>query len=201
MRRRWLLFALRWLTRAFFLGGVACVSWLFVVWNDATFYQLTAKTQLQQTVLAVPGVVHPQLPPSLRPRESVVGLLGVPRLDVSVVVVEGDDDQMLRVAVGHLPETPLPWEVGNASMAGHRDTFFRALRSLRVGDDIRMATTRGIFAYRVSRMIIVDPHDVSVLRPGDDTALTLITCYPFTYAGNAPFRFVVQATRAAGVTE
>ena len=196
MARRSLLFVLRWLQRALFLGGVACVSWLYVSWKDATFYQLYARTQLAQIVRTVPAAAHPRLPASLRPNESVVGLLEVPRLDVSVVVAEGDDDAMLRVAVGHLPETPFPWEEGNASMAGHRDTFFRALRDLQVGDDVRMVTTRGTFDYRVSRMVIVPPDDLSVLQPGDGTALTLITCYPFTYLGDAPLRFIVQAERA-----
>ena len=113
----------------------------------------------------------------------------------SVVAVEGDDERTLRVAAGHLPDTPLPWQEGNASFAGHRDTFFRALRELRVGDDLELATTHGTFRYRVTRTLIVAPSDVSVLEPGDATALTLITCYPFTFLGAAPLRFVVQAER------
>lgn len=197
MARRCLLFVLRWLQWTLVAGGVACVSWLYVSWKEAAFYQLYARTELQQIVREVPAAARPHLPASLRQYESVVGVLEVPRLAVSVVVAEGDDDAMLRVAAGHLPDTPLPWEAGNASMAGHRDTFFRALRSLRVGDDVRMVTTRGTFDYRVSRMVIVGPHDVSVLHPDDGTALTLITCYPFTYVGDAPLRFIVQAQRIA----
>ena len=197
MARRSLLFVLRWLQRALFVSGVACVTWLYISWKDATFYQLYARTQLQQIVRRVPAAGHPRLPASLDPSESVVGLLEVPRLDVSVIVAEGDGDAMLRVAAGHLSDTPLPWEEGNTSIAGHRDTFFRALRDLRVGDDVRIVTGHGTFDYRVSRTVIVGPHDVSVLRPDDGTALTLITCFPFTYLGDAPQRFIVQAERVA----
>ena len=204
MARRCLLFVLRWLERALFLAGVACASWVYVTWKEATFYQLYARTQFQQMVKETKGPAAPGLPRapgSIHSIEPVIGLLDVPRLDLSVVVLEGDDDRILRIAVGHLPDTPLPWVDGNASMAGHRDTFFRALRNLVVGDDIQLATTRGTFDYRVRRMMIVAPDDVSVLHPDDNTALTLITCYPFTYLGDAPQRFVVQAERVARVAE
>ena len=116
-------------------------------------------------------------------------------LAVDACAIEGDDERTLRIAAGHLPDTPLPWQDGNASFAGHRDTFFRALRDVRVGDDISIATTHGAFSYRVTRTLIVNPGDLSVLQPHDGTALTLITCYPFTYLGDAPQRFVVQAER------
>ena len=197
MVRRCLLFVLRWLQRAMFLAGAACLALVFVTWQDATFFQLYARTQLRDLITDVKGP-HTGLPDSPavpRRAESVVGLLDVPRLALSVVAVEGDDDHTLRIAAGHLPDTPLPWQEGNASFAGHRDTFFRALRDLRIGDDIEMATVRGTFKYRVIRTIIVNPGDVSVLQPHDGTALTLITCYPFSYLGDAPQRFVVQAER------
>ena len=202
MARRCLLFVLRWLQRAIFIGGVACVTWVYVTWKEAKFYQLYARTEFRQMVHVAkspPVAELPRVPASNRPIEPVIGLLDIPRLDVSVVVLEGDDDQTLRLAVGHLPDTPLPWDDGNMSMAGHRDTFFRALRQLHVGDNIQIVTTRGTFDYRVSHMVIVGPEELSVLRPDDGTALTLITCYPFTYLGNAPQRFVVQAERVTRV--
>ena len=195
---------LRWLQRTLFLAGVACASWVYVTWKEATFYQLYARTQFQQMVKETRGPAVTGFPRAAEPihaMESVIGLLNVPRLDVSVVVLEGDDDQILRIAVGHLPDTPLPWDDGNASMAGHRDTFFRALRNLVAGDEISLATTHGVIDYRVRRMMIVAPDDLSLLRQDDNTALTLITCYPFTYLGDAPQRFVVQAERVARVAE
>ena len=197
MLRRFLLFVIRWLQRAMFLAGAVCAAWLFVTWKDAKFFQLYARTELRDLIKDTKGPQTglPDSPGALRPAESVIGLLDVPRLALSVVAVEGDDDHTLRIAAGHLADTPLPWQEGNASFAGHRDTFFRALRDLRVGDDIQMATTHGTFRYRVTRTFIVNPNDLSVLQPNDGAALTLITCYPFSYLGDAPQRFVVQAMR------
>ena len=192
------LFVLRWMQRALFLAGVGCVTWLYVTWKDAAFFQLYARTELREMVndAKAPSSGLPHAPAAIRPIESVIGLLDVPRLALSVIAVQGDDDRTLRIAAGHLPDTPMPWEEGNASFAGHRDTFFRALRGSRIGDDVQLATARGTFAYRVTRIRIVAPDDVTVLHVDDGTALTQITCYPFTYTGNAPLRFVVQAERA-----
>jgi sortase A len=55
-------------------------------------------------------------------------MLDVPRLKLSTPVIEGDDDRTLQRAVGHLPDTPLPWEAGNSAIAGHRDGLFRPLK-------------------------------------------------------------------------
>ena len=107
--------------------------------------------------------------------------------------MEGDDERTLRVAVGHLPDTPLPWDQGTTALAGHRDTFFRPLKDIHMGDEVRFVTPRGEFRYRVRRTFIVDPDDVWILSPSPQASLTLITCFPFTYVGNAPQRFIVQA--------
>src|SRR5262245_66647626 len=111
-------------------------------------------------------------------------MLDVPRLQLSTPVIEGDSDGVLKRSAGHLPDTPLPWERGNSAIAGHRDGLFRPLKELKVGDEIRFRTTRDEFRYRVTRTSIVQPDDVSVLEPRSETALTLITCYPFYYVGS-----------------
>ena len=83
----------------------------------------------------------------------------------------------------------------NSALAGHRDTFFRPLKSVRAGDEIRLTTPHGHLRYRVERTRIVNPDDLSVLDPLPKPSLTLITCFPFSYIGNAPRRFIVQANR------
>lgn len=132
--------------------------------------------------------------PSMLETGAIVGMLDVPRLELSTPVIQGDDDRTLKRAVGHLPDTPLPWEPGNSAIAGHRDGLFRPLKDVKVGDEIRFRTPREEIRYRVSRTAIVMPNDVSVLAPGK-SALTLITCYPFHYVGTAPKRFIVHAER------
>ena len=125
----------------------------------------------------------------------LVGMLDVPRLKLTTPVIEGDDDTTLKRAVGHLPDTALPWENGNTAIAGHRDGLFRPLKDIEVGDEIRFRTSRHEFRYRVTDTSIVMPDDVAVLEPGAQPSLTLITCYPFYYVGNAPKRFIVRAER------
>ena len=99
-----------------------------------------------------------------------------------------------RSAVGHLPDTPLPWQRrGNVALAAHRDGLFRPLENIRIDDDVRIVTPRGEFHYRVTKTHIVDPDDVWVIAPTDTPTITLITCYPFSFVGNAPRRFIVQA--------
>jgi sortase A len=200
MGRRCLRFVLRWLEWALFVGAVACATWLCVTWKDATFYRLYAKNEMDR-VAARELMADAWLPSIAQPasrRDSLIGVLTIPSVDMSVAIVEGDDDQALRIAAGHLPDTPLPWEKGNAAFAGHRDSFFAPLAQVRGGDEISLTTRRGILHYRVVVMAIVGPDDLSVLGTSNGVDLTLITCYPFGYLGPAPQRFVVQAERIAG---
>jgi sortase A len=128
---------------------------------------------------------------------SLVGMLDVPRLRMSLPVIEGDDDRTLKASVGHLPDTPMPWQSGNSAMAGHRDGLFRPLKGVAVGDEITFRTTTDAIRYRVSATSIVEPDDVSVLAPRGRDTLTLITCYPFSFVGAAPQRFIVHAERVS----
>ena len=123
----------------------------------------------------------------------LVGRIEVPRIKMSAVAREGVDVGTLRVAVGHIPGTALPGQPGNAGFAAHRDTFFRPLKSVREGDDILVTTPGGVYRYAVTSTQIVAPWDVSVLDSTTDAILTLVTCYPFEYIGNAPQRFIVRA--------
>ncbi|MEP7306469.1 MAG: class D sortase [Acidobacteriota bacterium] len=133
--------------------------------------------------------------PNSRIAPNLIGRLEIARVKLSAMVVEGDDDDTLDIAVGHLPDTPFPWQAGNSALAGHRDTFFRPLKDVRVGDEIVLTSLRGELHYRVERTVIVDPQDLSVLKASTSPTLTLVTCFPFFYVGHAPRRFVVQATR------
>jgi sortase A len=126
---------------------------------------------------------------------SVIGRLDIPRLNLSVMVREGADERTLSRAVGHIPGTALPGKIGNVGLAGHRDTFFRALRNIREDDTIELETTSGSFRYVVKSTKIVTPRDVSVLEASGGETLTLVTCYPFYYVGSAPKRFIVHASQ------
>jgi sortase A len=132
-------------------------------------------------------------------KHRVVGSLEIPRIGVSVMVVEGVDNSDLKRAAGHIPGTALPWESGNVGIAGHRDTFFRPLRSIQRGDKITVRTLQGEYHYRVVSTSVVRPQDIQVLYPAGRDSLTMVTCFPFEYVGSAPKRFIVRAERAPGI--
>jgi len=126
-----------------------------------------------------------------------IGEIQIERIALSAVVVEGDSAPILRRAVGHLAGTALPGEAGNVVLAGHRDTFFRPLRRVQVGDAITLTTPGGVFEYVVESTAVVRATDVTVIRPTEQRTLTLVTCYPFGWLGPAPDRFIVRAKEAA----
>lgn len=81
----------------------------------------------------------------------------------------------------------------NSVLAGHRDTVFSQFGSLKRNDKVIVATNYGTFTYVIKSFRIVDGDDRSVIVPTKRAILTLSTCYPFRYVGNAPQRFIVTA--------
>jgi sortase A len=140
-------------------------------------------------------------PPTVSPPKSsgTIGRLTIPNLRLLAMVQEGADVETLRYAVGHIPGTALPGARGNVALAGHRDTFFRSLRDIRVNDSIEFETQSVTYRYTVRSTRIVGPRDMQVLAPSGGESLTLVTCYPFYYVGAAPKRFIVSARRVSTV--
>jgi sortase A len=122
-----------------------------------------------------------------------LAVLRIPRLGIVVPVLPGVDELTLNRAVGAIPGTAAPGEAGNVGIAGHRDGFFRGLKDIATGDSLELETLTGRQEYRVTSIRIVDPAAVEVLAPTPQPALTLVTCYPFYFVGNAPQRFIVRA--------
>jgi sortase A len=128
--------------------------------------------------------------------DGALALIEIPRLRMSAIVREGADEETLELAVGHVPGTALPGEEGNIALAGHRDTFFRPLRRIKMNDRIRVIVPPNTYEYEVTSLDVVEPHEVSVLESSvGSEELTLVTCYPFRYIGHAPKRFIVKAER------
>jgi sortase A len=187
----------RWLARLLILVGAVVLAWA----GYAALSARWAQREYQKVVDAQrslppppPEAPKPVLPVSM-PLGEPIGTLIVPRLGLSAVVAEGDDKPVLDDAAGHLPDTALPWNDGNAAVAAHRDGLFRPLKGIRVGDRLRFETVHGDFEYRVTETYIVEPNDIWVLNPTLEPTLTLISCYPFNFIGNAPKRFIVKAER------
>jgi sortase A len=117
--------------------------------------------------------------------------LSVPKINLESVVVEGTDNRSLRLGPGHLKDTPQPGEGGNSVISGHRDTFFRHLNDLQMGDELLVQRGGKIFHYKVTGKRVVEPTEIDVIAPTRDPEMTLITCYPTYYIGPAPKRLVV----------
>ena len=122
-----------------------------------------------------------------------LALLKIPRLKLEVPVFAGTDRVTLNRGAGVVEGTALPMEPGNVVLSAHRDSYFRALKDIAVGDAIELQTLQGSRLFEVAETFITDPLDVSVLDPAETPLLTLITCYPFYYVGFAPDRYIVRA--------
>lgn len=205
-------FAFRAVARYFFLAvAVACLgvySYAYVqrvvyqTYESWKFDRMPHPVTVAAAVLNSSGVPAVSRGPSYRkydlpsrrpPKTALIGRLSIPRLHLSAMVREGIDEDTLQLAVGHIPDTALPGETGNVAVAGHRDTFFRRLRELRPKDEIRFSTSSGDFKYQVESLVILEPDNLGVLAASSENVLTMVTCYPFSYVGAAPQRFIVRA--------
>jgi sortase A len=184
----------RFLERLLLLIGIFCLGLYGFFKVEAYVHQ----TELEQMLDIEQSVERDAQPPSYSSREirkrrtlqegDLFGRLEIPRLNMSVMVMEGVSNRTLRLGAGHIPGTPL-------GIAAHRDSFFRPLKDIKKGDTIKFATVEGTREYRVTATEIVGPKDTFVLDNQSDDEMTLVTCYPFYYIGSAPKRFIVQAEK------
>ena len=186
---------LRWIQRVLFVSGALAVSYVALTMVYAKLYQVAAGNTLERQIDA-----QEQQKASLTSVDAkegdVLGRIEIPRLGVRIAILQGTTAQTLRLGVGHITSTALPGEPGNIGIAGHRDTYFRALKDIRTGDEIQIQTATGLSSYEVDSEQIVAPDDTGVLAPSAGSAITLVTCYPFYFVGAAPQRFIVHARRA-----
>jgi sortase A len=149
--------------------------------------ELTSTFTVEQNFMNM----HPQ-------RGEVIGTLWIPRLKRSIPIIEGTGAQELRMGVGHYQGSVLPGVSDNSVLAGHRDSVFRNLGELKLGDLMTVRTQYGTFVYEVQKTRIVKADDRTVIVPTKGAVLTLSTCYPFRFIGNAPKRYIVQAGLVIG---
>ncbi len=178
------------------IGGVLAV-YCAAILVEARFHQTAPLPQppLTVTQTVLPGDTgDPKTPEVPVPAAGVLlGRLEAPTVKLSTTVLEGSDDATLSRGSGHIEDTPFPGQPGNVGIAGHRDTTFRALRHIKLGDALEFKTADRVYRYKISKTWIVGPDDVYVLDPTPRPALTLVTCYPFEFVGHAPNRFIVRA--------
>lgn len=123
----------------------------------------------------------------------VVAILRIPGIALEVPVMYGTGESVLRRGAGVIEGTRMPGVQGNVALAAHRDTFFRRLEDIALGDQIELDTFDRTLRYRITELSVVEPTAVHVLADTGESVLTLVTCYPFYFVGNAPQRFIVRA--------
>jgi sortase A len=122
-----------------------------------------------------------------------IALLRISRVGLEVPVFADTSERNLYRGAGWVKGTSAPDDGGNMAIAAHRDSYFRALKDVAVGDIIEIESITQQQTYRVVKLSIVEPEDVSSLYATDTAAVTLVTCYPFYFVGNAPQRYIVRA--------
>lgn len=123
----------------------------------------------------------------------MIGEIRFPTLNKKVAVLEGTESPELKKGAGHYIGSAAIGAAGNSVLAGHRDTVFRNLGELVAGDLIELESTDGTFIYEVTGSKIVDGNERGAIKSSDKAILTLITCYPFSYVGSAPDRYLLSA--------
>lgn len=175
------------------MTGFLALSYVAFTLLDARLYQVSAKRSLERQVQADNGHNAIRLQPVVK-KGDVLGRMDIPRLGMSIAILQGTSSRTLRLGAGHIEGTSFPGEAGNSGIAGHRDTFFRGLKDIRRNDEVQLQTATGLFRYEVDWAKVVEPSDTTVLEPSTvESTLTLVTCYPFYFLGPAPMRFVVRA--------
>jgi sortase A len=172
--------------------GILMLSYVAITLIGARISQDNSMLILEKQIQEKEQHKAEQSAPPIREGD-VLGRIDIPRVGVSVAVLQGTTSQTLRLGVGHINGTALPGEPGNMGIAGHRDTYFRAIKDIRKDDEIQLQTAAGITRYEVDTIQTTFPSDISVLAPTAESSLTLVTCYPFYYIGAAPKRFIVHA--------
>jgi len=195
---------LKFLERTSLLGGAILIALAGFAWFGGAAHSRLAVADFEQIKdMAVPAAdqrnwseqrkaAHQQA--LSREAGDTLAILRIESAGIEVPVFDSTSKTALNRGSGHVAGTALPGTHGNIAIAGHRDGFFRSLQNISVGTEIELSTLHGQQKFRVAEILIVDPLDVSVLDSGDETMITLITCYPFYFVGPAPERFIVRAT-------
>lgn len=195
-KRGWARRLLSGLSIALFIGAAVMLGYPFYT----NLYQNRVQDRLDAQ-LASPEIKQAYRDRAVKTGDSLTRIK-IPAIDVDVVVVEGTTASALKAGAGHYPTTPLPCEIGNVGIAGHRTTYgrpFHNLDRLKPGDEIVLETPLGSCSYKVDRdPFVVVPSDLSVVDPTDTATLTLTTCEP---KGSAARRLVVKANFQGAVTQ
>lgn len=197
----------------FWIVGIALIATYFLATTGLESQRkqgIELFTQVRAAVAVSPGLedfpqagqvasgsnelkVEPEAAMAADEQSLPVAVLRIAALGLEVPVYSDLTELNLSRGAGWIGGTAAPNTGGNMAIAAHRDQYFRPLKDIRVGDTMQLESLSGLGEFRVSSITIVDPDDVSVLEDTAVSTITLVTCYPFYFIGNAPQRYIVQA--------
>ncbi|MDQ0416522.1 sortase A [Croceifilum oryzae] len=191
----------RWLAIFFLTAGVGYASYSGVSYMlQLQVVETTANKahppsgQVEKGDVKSEDVLWRTVPTTERPKKGEhFADLVIPRLEAKMPIIEGTNEDELERGVGHYSKSVLPGEPDNAVLSGHRDTVFRQMGKMQLGDELRVVTSRETFVYVIQKMWKTDALDRTVIVPREKPVLTLTTCYPFSYIGPAPERYIIEA--------
>ena len=183
--------------------GVGCMAWAIVsLWTQSNYSTTTDQMAYSKNTTSSYSLsdetIDKKDSPKIRylPYPSVgenIGVLSIPVLEQEFPIIQGTGSKELKEGVGHFLQSVLPGEKDNCVLSGHRDTVFRKLGNLEIGDLLILTTSPGTFIYRVDGTRIVNGDDKTVIVSTEDAVLTLVTCYPFKGIGKSTQRYIVSA--------
>ncbi|MHB1650852.1 MAG: class D sortase [Desulfitobacteriaceae bacterium] len=192
------------LSLGFMVLGIGCISWAMF---SISRYSIPTAFAAEQNMLTGdtsapvepdPSLVLPASDKTLYPvypaGGDTIGSLTIPALNRKLPILQGTGVEELKKGVGHFNQSVLPGEKDNCVFSGHRETVFRQIGNLKIGDPLIVQTSAGTFTYEVNGTRIVHADDKTVIVPTDHAVLTLTTCYPFYTPGYFPDRYIVSAT-------
>ena len=210
------------LSLGFMVLGIGCISWaMFSMWAESNF-SADATRSLYSIPTAFAAELNKLMGDSTAPVETAegvkvesdpslvltatdklypvypaegdnIGSLTIPALKQKLPILQGTGVEELKKGVGHFTQSVLPGEEDNCVLSGHRETVFRQLGNLKIGDPLILQTSAGTFTYEVNGTRIVHEDDKTVIVPTDHAVLTMTTCYPFNTPGYFPDRYIVSA--------
>ncbi|MBU3110998.1 class D sortase [Clostridium lacusfryxellense] len=178
------------LSATFMVFGIGFIFWAtFNIWSQSNNIVKATPTHYSAPETSPNKPLYPVYPVD----GDNIGSLTIPALKLKLPLIQGTGVNDLKKGVGHFTQSVLPGEKDNCVLSGHRDTVFSKMGNLKIGDQLIVQTSAGIFTYKVNGTRIVHKDDKTVIVPTKNAVLTLTTCYPFNFIGNAPDRYIVSA--------
>ncbi|MED3667734.1 MULTISPECIES: class D sortase [Geobacillus] len=174
-------------------AGIAVAAVSGLKWKNGLEAVKPLSVEIERQTGAAPMQIQSSLYPKQPKIGEQIGELIIPKLNMSLAIYHGTNENELEKGVGHYAGSVLPGEADNCVLSGHRDTVFRRLGEVGQGDLLIVRTSAGTFTYKVRKVRIVDADDRTVIVPKPKATLTVSTCYPFRYVGPAPQRYVLVA--------